>query len=272
MRTGAVSLRRILRALGLLSIAVGLCVIDALYIEPNFPRVVRRDVCVRDLPPSLSGIKILHLSDLHIVTFGKREERALRIIHRIKPDVICLTGDYIGDDGITPGEHTDQYCIEQAARFIARLRAPYGIYAVRGNWDPISDIPQFDRAGVHWLDGTSVVSRVRDSSLRLASCAGIAARSSRSPRERVVTVVLEHYPYDIEFLATVNPPVDLILAGHWHGGQVGWPLRMTEAKYLAGLYTIGETQLYVSRGLGMHTRAVRFNCPSEITVLTLKRG
>ena len=79
------------------------CLIDGFLVEPNFPRIIRQEVRIPNLPKALDGLKIVQLSDLHIVKYGKREARALKLIRHIRPDLICLTGDYIGDDGITPG-------------------------------------------------------------------------------------------------------------------------------------------------------------------------
>lgn len=257
--------RRIALSLGVVAAASGLLAIYALRIEPNFPRVIRQDVFIEDLPTDLEGLKIVHLSDLHIVKSGKREARALRLIEKIEPDLICLTGDYIGDDGITPGEHSDEDCIREAAGFMAGLSARYGVYGVSGNWDPLTDVPEFEEAGVRMIDNDAVAIKIGDAQLNLASATAVrAGKTFGRP-----TIVLDHFPYVVESLA--HYPVDLVLAGHWHGGQVGWPLKMTDVEYLAGLYEVGGLQLYVTRGLGMHTRMVRFNCPSEVTLIILRR-
>ena len=267
-------IKRILLELGILTVVAGLCCIDALFIEPYFPRVVRQEVRVEGLPKSLDGLKIVHLSDLHIVKLGKRESRAAKKIERIKPDLVCFTGDYIQDDGITPGSHTDEECVHEAIRFMASLPAKYGIYAVSGNWE-VLDSTQFADAGIHMLDKTSVKLIINESPIILAST--WSARSFPSSKKpRIPTVVLDHFPDAVEELAETNAPVDLVLAGHWHGGQVSWPIfgpfDKSTMKYPSGLYKVGDVQLYVTRGLGMHTYAVRFNCPSEITLIVLKRA
>lgn len=271
-RVLTVSIVRILIALGIFAVFAGLCALDALHIEPFFPRVILRQVAVPGIPKPLDGLIIVQLSDLHIVKLGRREERALRMVARIKPDLILLTGDYIGDDGITAGKHNERFCVGQAARFMKSLHARYGIFAVRGNWDSISPTPEYENIGVTWLDGRSVTVRIRGVPVLLGSTPGITLERARRRDSDAVTIALDHFPEAAVELGRLNPPVALAVAGHWHGGQVGWPLKMKGVRYLAGLYKVGNTQLYVNRGLGMHSRAVRFNCPSEITLIILRRG
>ncbi|HUV04830.1 MAG TPA: metallophosphoesterase [Armatimonadota bacterium] len=268
-------LKRVLLGLSVVAAIAGVCCLDAYYIEPNYPRVIRQDIHIEGLPKSLDGLKIVHLSDLHIVKFGKREARAVRLVQRIKPDLICLTGDYVEDDGITSGDYTTSECIEQAARFVSCLHAEYGVYAVSGNWDPPEVASAFERCGAKMIDRTLVTLKIRKARLNLAATEAIEAAAESESNQldpRTPTIVLDHFPEAVNDLAKTKSRVDLVLAGHWHGGQVGWPFKMTDVKYLAGLYKVGRTQVYVSRGLGMHTYAVRFNCPAEITLIVLRRG
>lgn len=265
-------LRRILLWLGVMAVIAGLCLLDGYCIEPYFPRVIRQDVRIEGLPADLDGLKIVHLSDLHIVRLGKREERALRLIERVKPDIICLTGDYVEDDGITPGEYTTEDCTNEAARFMGRLHAKHGVHGVGGNWDPL-DVTPFERAGVRMIDEELVTLNIGAARLNLAGTRAVEARAGSAQARLdsdVPTIVLDHFPEVADDLEKLDARVDLVLAGHWHGGQVGWPLKMTKVQYVAGLYEVGSAQLYVTRGLGMHSLAVRFNCPAEVTLITLR--
>ena len=248
---------------------VGICALDALYIEPNFPRVITQEILIKNLPKELDGLKIVDLTDLHIVKVGKREDRALAKIARIKPDVICMTGDYIMDDGITPGEYTEEDCLRNFRYFCYRLRAKYGVYAVSGNWDPPGGLQQWVAGtGVKLLDDTSVTLKIEGAALTIS---GSKAVSEDLVKGRPL-IVLDHFPDVADDLVRTGRHVDLMLAGHWHGGQVNIPGQTPQVKYLAGYYKVGDIQLYVSRGLGMHTHAVRFRCPSEITLIVLRRG
>lgn len=259
-------IKRILLTLGALAVIAGVCLIDGFYIEPYYPRVIRQTVYIHSLPSEFDGLRIVQLSDLHIVKLGKREERALKKIKEIAPDVICLTGDYIEDDGITPGIHPWQECAEEAYRFFGGLSAKYGVYACMGNWDNIEIIPRMEKLGIHMVDDHPSEITIKGRKLL------IRGDSEKQPVPDVQSAIaLIHIPDGVDSINESGNHVDLTLAGHWHGGQVGWPLQMSDVKYLAGLYKVGDTQLYVNRGLGMHSIAVRFNCPAEITLITLKQ-
>ena len=88
-------------------------------------------------------------------------------------------------------------------------------------------------------------------------------------------ILLCHKPYGFDTLAKKD--IDLILSGHTHGGQVV-PIKLgnfnlsfaaTVSKYIEGLYKIGKSNMYVSRGIGTVAMPIRLNCPPEITVLKL---
>jgi len=249
---------------------------DAFRFEPWRPRLYRQEVCLPGLPPAFDGFKIIQLSDLHIVKLGEREQRAAQLVTEAQPDLIVLTGDYVTDDGITPGPQRWRDCTEEAVRFLQPLKAPYGKYAVMGNWDNPEVMARLDQAGAAtcldnkaialtkggeriWLAGTWVAKGGREEAVR------------RMPRGETC-ILLAHYPEVAREVAPLG--VDLILAGHYHGGQVNFPFtgpvcgRSTPC--VAGLYHVGDSLLYVSRGLGMHTAAVRFRCRAEVTVLTLR--
>lgn len=258
-------IKRVLLTLGVLAVIGGVCLIDGFYIEPYYPRVIRQTVYIHGLPSEFDGLKIVQLSDLHIVKLGKREERALKKIKEIAPDIICLTGDYIEDDGITPGTYTWQECAEEAYRFFGALKAKHGVYACMGNWDNPEMLPRIEGLGIHMVDDYPSKIIIKGKKLLIRG-----DDERQTVHDVKTTIALFHIPDGIDSINESGNHVDLALAGHWHGGQVGWPLRMSDVKYLAGLYKVGDTQLYVNRGLGMHSIAVRFNCPAEITLITLK--
>ncbi len=90
-------------------------------------------------------------------------------------------------------------------------------------------------------------------------------------------MALVHEPDYIERLAKLVP-VDLQLSGHTHGGQVRVPglgaviLPPWGHAYVEGLYHVGAGQVYTSRGIGMVGIPFRFNCPPEVTEITLAQG
>ena len=264
-----VSFLRIVILLAAPALVAGICALDAFYIEPNYPRVITQEITIEGLPKQLDGLKIVHLSDLHIVKVGKREDRALAKIARIRPDLVCMTGDYIFDDGITPGNHTEEECIREFRHFAYRLKAKHGIYAVAGNWDPPFSLPSYmAETKVQVIDDTWKTVEIRGASLTIS---GSKAVEHGWVKARPL-IVLDHFPEVVDNLAKSERPADLVLAGHWHGGQVNIPGQTPKTKYLAGLFRVGDIQLYVTRGLGMHTHAIRFRCPAEITLIVLRSG
>ena len=88
------------------------------------------------------------------------------------------------------------------------------------------------------------------------------------------TILLAHEPDYADYVAPF--PVDVQLSGHSHGGQVRLPgigpliLPALARKYHTGRYRVGSLQLCTSRGIGVINPPVRFNCPPEVTLITLK--
>ena len=193
--------------------AAGICAVDAFYIEPNFPRVVELEVKIKDLPKELDGLKIVHLTDIHLVTVDKREDRALAKIDAIKPDIICLTGDYVEDDGITPGHYTKQDCTRHFRYFCYRLKAKHGVFAVSGNWDPLTLEQDIAGTGVKVLDKKSATVKIRGASLTIA---GSFVVEKDMVKARPL-IVLDHFPEAADNLVRAGRHADLVLAGHWHG-------------------------------------------------------
>ncbi len=241
-----ISFGRILILLSIPALIAGICVLDALFIEPNFPRVITQEIVIKDLPNPLDGLKIVHLTDLHIVTVGKREDRALAKINLIKPDVICMTGDYVEDDGITPGYPTKADCTRSFRYFSYRLRAKHGVYAVSGNWDPPTLETDIAGTGVTMLDDKAVTLRIGGADLTISGSRPVEQGQVKAHP----LIVLDHFPEVVDNLVRTGRQVDLMLAGHWHGGQVNIPGQTPQVKYLAGYYKVGDAQLYVGRGLG----------------------
>jgi predicted MPP superfamily phosphohydrolase len=96
------------------------------------------------------------------------------------------------------------------------------------------------------------------------------------PHEPIV--LLCHAPDYVDDLLTsaAGRAVSLVLAGHTHGGQIRAPLigplilPPLGRKYVEGWFRFGSLQLYVNRGLGTVGVPIRFNCPPEIALLTLR--
>ncbi len=213
-------------------------------------------------------LRIVHLSDLHIEAFGEKERTALRLVAAAKPDLICLTGDYANS---SKPNH-----ISPARRFVRELSAPYGVYATLGNWD-FHPKAIFDGSRIELLADRSVDIEVRDVKIRLTGIRfGLPPSIMDQAPPNTLNILLHHDPDYLEEASGLG--YDLYLSGHTHGGQIRLPglgaiIRMSERGYDAGLYSMGKTRMYVSRGLGAEggpLPEIRFFCRPEVTVLDIE--
>ena len=265
------------RATPLRTLTAGLAqMARAAFAEPYQLAVERHAVALRRLPRPLDGLRVVHLSDIHHSPFTGREqvERAVEIANSLQPDIIALTGDYIS--------HEREY-IQPCAEMLGRLRARRGVYAVLGNHDNWVDAPLItdlfraegikvlvnegmrfeDQGATFWLAGVDdTLVGLEDLPLALAGS-----------REDEMKLLLAHNPVILRRAARAG--VDLVLSGHTHGGQVTWRSERSASgrvrrRILRGLGRRGETQIYVTRGLGTVVLPVRYGCPPEVSLLQLR--
>lgn len=214
------------------------------------------------LPQSFDGLRVCIVSDLHGAEFGKDNERLLRAVSKQNPDLIAITGDVID----SPEE------VERLPALAKGLSAIAPTYYVTGNHEwATREVPQiigiFEQCGVLALENEAVeLSRGREKIL-LAGIHDPNGRLDQKKLKQLAKELRETYedPYilllahrNTEFPEYARNRVDLVLAGHGHGGIIRLPftdgLIGTERNLLptwtAGLYELEETQMVVSRGLG----------------------
>jgi len=272
LRAGALGLA----ALGLLAVYV-----RAYRVEPQMLRVRHH---VLDQPGAGAGgeLRILHLTDIQTPTIGEHERRALEAGLASHPDLIVLTGDYVQNE---LGRDTQDQAMADLRALIARLgfAAPLGVFATNGDAGPQCD-EVFEGTAVRCLvDESAAVALPGGGTL---SITGLSRRRGRERDPEVLgallraapradaRIVISHAP---DFVDALPEPVDLVLAGHTHGGQVVLPLigpPRTASRlprlYAGGLHDFAGTPLHVSRGVGMErgfAPPLRFLCPPEICVL-----
>src|SRR5262245_13527346 len=135
-----------------LALAGALAALDAFGVEPFWIEVTRHRVDARVDPP----LTIAHLTDLHTEGLGRRERRLLELLDAEKPDVILVSGDSLDGQffGPRPGRH-DEAAYARAAPLLRRLRAPLGVWIVRGNWEVTRRVPDergyYSGLGLHFL-------------------------------------------------------------------------------------------------------------------------
>lgn len=254
-------------------------------LEPGRLGLTELSIATARLPAGGRGLRILHVSDLHIERLGIREERLLEVVAAATPDVILITGDYVNTSF-----NTDPETLQQVREFLGKLRAPYGVFAVTGS--PPVDLPAvipplFDGLPAHLLmDEAIAIDGPGGQSLTIigVECHHDISRDEAN-LDRLLATVPEGSPRILLYHSpelmpqAVEREIDLYLCGHTHGGQVRLPFIgaiMTISKlgrrYVMGHYREGRTHLYISRGVGFEglgAPRVRLLCPPEIILLTL---
>lgn len=258
---------------------------DSLLFEPNRPQVVRRDLALRAWPARLDGFTIALLSDFHYDrTFSIHPLRAaIPMVNDLRPDLIALTGDFVSVPMFPSNNEKAAADAEPCAELLRQMSAPHGLWAIMGNHDAATDpdrvTAELRAAGISVLANQSVAIESKGSRFWLAGVGDVLTRMAdlkaalaNIPKQET-TVLMAHEPDYADWVKQY--PVDLQLSGHSHGGQVRLPFLPSlyepalARKYVAGLYKIGGLTLYTNAGLGTVDVPIRFNCPPEITLLTL---
>jgi predicted MPP superfamily phosphohydrolase len=256
-----------------LAAVIVLCVLYGYFIEPYWIEVKTVEITTPKLKAAY--FRIVQISDMHCETKPRDESKLVRIINDLTPDVIIFTGDTLN----TP---------EALGLFkdtMKNLKANLAKIAVRGNYDVWywRDIDLYSGTGFEVLDKGSITLEKKGEKIIISGLSCQYPLELKSVLAKIpadcFSVLAYHYPDFAESLKGLN--VDLYLCGHTHGGQVALPLygaiitlSKFGKKYEAGQYRIGNTLLYVNRGIGMeganHAPRIRFFARPEITVFEVR--
>ncbi len=234
-------------------------------------------VRLANLPSAFDGFTILHLSDLHADMSGPAMRRAAELAPGLDYDLCVLTGDYRGRT------HGDcRPCLEAVARLRAALRGE--VYAVLGNHDSITMVPDLEALSIRVLLNECAVVERRGASIYLAGIEDahffrvddIEKAAAEIP-QGCVSILLSHTP-EI-YRRAEQAGFDLMLSGHTHGGQIclpgGIPI-LLEADlpraFGAGAWRHRKMAGYTSVGTGSSVVPVRFNNRPEMTLHRLVAG
>ncbi len=261
---------------------------DSILLAPNRPQLVRQEITLARWPVALDNYKIALLSDFHYdpVFSVHPLTAAIPIVNALQPDLIVLTGDFVSIPILGRTGRKVAYAAEPCASLLRQMKAPHGLWAIMGNHDDATDgdlITSILRAtGIQVLSNQSAPIEHAGGRFWLAGVDDVLEGNSdldatlASVPKTEATVLLAHEPDYADYV--VRHPIDLQLSGHTHGGQVRLPFLppfyepALARKYVAGLYKIGPLTLYTNRGLGTVGVPVRFDCPPEITLITLRAG
>ena len=259
-------------------------VLDSLWGEPfrlTLTRLTLKSPKLKGAPP----LRVLHLSDFHVERLTRREEKLLKWINELRPDLIVYTGDLLNFSYLDD-ERARTDCIQ----LLSKIHAPLGVYAVPGT--PLVDTPDVLAAilpkasHIHLLmnEAIEVEGYPQVQIVGLTCTHDLLLDAPKLNRVRAA-VPLEKYTLLLYHSPDLMPEasragIDLYLCGHTHGGQVRLPLWgavVTSSKYgkryEMGRYQKSGTTLYVSRGIGLEGKGaprMRFLCPPEIELFELR--
>ncbi|MFN7844455.1 MAG: metallophosphoesterase [Pirellula sp.] len=233
-----------------------------------------KTILIDRLPDSLNGLKIAHLSDIHLTGQLSHEfyHRAFDWITAQQPDLVIVAGDIVDYD----------QNLEDIEPVFQRLSAQLGSYFILGNHDKrLTDPTQICKRleAIGWRDAGATQHMIRYKSLPIEIIgnekpwfdrygSGIDAVDPETWR-----LGIAHSPD--QFSWGVENGCSLLLCGHTHGGQIRFPVfgplvapSMHGSKYASGVFYRNGTLMHVSRGMaGVHP--LRWGCPPEVSILHL---
>ena len=262
-------------------------------VERNCFRVKRVEVESSRLPASFDGYRVIHISDMHLNSFAGREkalQRAVEKINALNPDVVLFTGDLVS---------LGHWELDGMQEILADVRAKDGVFSVLGNHDYSeyhrwpSKLEQAEavemlkrrQRDMGWrlllnenepiargVDTISIIGVENISGDRHFRTYGDLAQAMQGA-DGAYKILLSHDPSHWRKEVVGKSDIDLMLAGHTHAMQVmlfGWSPSSLIYDEWGGLYSEGEQNLYVNRGLGQTVFKARIGAMPEITLLELR--
>jgi len=270
-----------------LTIIAGTAVAGSAYgaFRRNHFELTEISIPIKNLPRQFEGFTIALVSDIHSSVFMMKEQMQHYVenVNALGADMIAVTGDFVNS------------MLEEVYPFaeaFSVLKAPSGVYGVLGNHDYYTrrvDLvaKEVNDCGIKLLRNERIEIRKGMSAIHLLGVDDIGStqraalyfdKTLQGADPATTKLLLCHRPYFFEQAADRN--IDLTLSGHTHGGQIVFarigkdvfaPARIA-SPYVAGLYTMADSKMYVSRGIGTVGVPIRINCPAEITKITLVRS
>lgn len=248
----------------------------------NNIKIEKQVISLKNLPQTFNKTKIVFLSDIHSLWFGFRERKVLEIIKKLKPDFVFITGDFID-----PLRRITDRRLRKIRIFWEELGKEYKnqIFGVMGNHDNRAVERYLKESGIIILNNENRKLIINSNAGENINLIGVEdpytgrdnlLMAMKGTEDNIPKLLLAHSPRIIK--KAVKQKIDLVLAGHTHGGQIVLPFfgplfvtsRM-EGRYASGLFKIDSTYMYVTRGIGTTILPFRFNCPPEITLIELKK-
>ena len=290
---------RVLTNIGLASAAIYFSILALSFLTRFSYKTEELTLKIKDLDNEFAGLRVVHISDLHLGGFQSRPDKVAELIEQVnslKPDIIINSGDFVSYGWRE---------LKGYDTILARARSTYGNFAVFGNHDIGTYIPGQTESGIKenlagmnelirssgytLLDnshteikiGTKVISFIGVSTggrfPEMTHGKIIEAMKGLDSADLMIAICHDPDQWEEEIAGSTN--IDLTFSGHTHGMQIGFFtgfFRWSIAKYFYphwnGIYKEGVQWQYVNRGAGVLAMPFRIWMPPEITVITLENG
>lgn len=213
-------------------------------------------------------LRVAHISDLHTNGMGSLERQLVNVLGNKKPDIIVITGDLATPSGTIEGYES----------VLKELKAPKGVFFVRGNWEfwePIYELEKIFRR--------THITNLTNKSYQIGPdlwITGFDDSEEGDPEINIINKIpksafkigIFHSP---AFFEKIAGKTSLNLAGHSHGGQFRFPyvghLWVPEGtgNFVEGWFEKNQSKLFVSRGIGTSVLPIRVNCSPELAIIDI---
>ena len=241
-------------------------------------KVFSNVVKIPNLPNSFDGYKILQLTDLHVdLEAGSMIQALRKIIPSLNYDLCVLTGDY--RNGV---KEDNSLCIMEMQEIIKLIKKP--IFGTLGNHDSIQMVDELEKIGLPLLLNESQAVKKAGDSIQIIGIddpeffkSDDLEKAFHEVDDSTFNILLSHSPCSYD--RAIKYPVNLMLCGHTHGGQVcffdGSPILTSSSTpriFCQGAWQFKKMMGYTSRGTGACKIPIRINCPAEVTIHKLVKG
>ena len=238
---------------------------------------------VENLPESLQGLRLVHISDIQGDQYTGKEEiqRYVEKVNALEPDVVIFTGDLIS--------YGTEF-IDMSAEAFSKVEAAYGTFAVVGDhdyWAGLSNVePALESRDISLLRDENRTIDIGDNKLLLTGITQVYSKRAEAQKVKelasdttraTLRIMAAHQISELLLNEAKGHDYRLLLAGHTHGGQVRVPfLGMTfsaserETEFVSGTYSRDNLLINVNNGLGFTLAPVRYNAPPTISVIELR--
>jgi uncharacterized protein len=236
------------------------------------------DIFIPGLSPSLNGLRLVQLSDIHLSPFVSEAllERSVSLANETKAHIALVTGDLISREGDP---------LDTCLKHLKRLRSDAGIFGCHGNHEVYAGSEEYTtiegaKHGIHFLRMESQPLRFGDAVLNLVGVdyqrrgRGYLDGTEDLVLPGATNVLLSHNP-DV-FPVAASKGFDLTVSGHTHGGQInieildrGVNLARFYTPYIYGRYERDGRSIFVTRGIGTVGAPARLGAPPEVALIRL---